>query len=283
MKSGKLSTQYFLKITEVFKKNTWTIVSGEEENSLFNRYCERMLAIGENKKKDLMLELTERYLWIPTEDYSGNLIAALIKLFSMKTEISETTKIYVMQLISPEDIGKVKSSSMLLYSFNDVKFRYDTNLSKYKFEVANDISQISTYLSTTDSILILVDDYIGTGETAEKSIIHMLNNKVDINKIAIVSLVAQEQGINYLQKYGICVAANIVRKRGISDFCTGEALRNKIKLMKEIENKMAVKEKYSLGYGNSEALVTMCRTPNNTFPLFWAEKGNMPIAPFPRD
>ncbi len=52
--------------------------------------------------------------------------------------------------------------------------------------------------------------------------------------------------------------------------------------MEEIEDKMSVKRNYRLGYGQSEALVTMCRTPNNTFPVFWEEKGNMKLAPFPR-
>lgn len=53
--------------------------------------------------------------------------------------------------------------------------------------------------------------------------------------------------------------------------------------MKQIETKMYIQDKFRFGYCKSESLVTMCRTPNNTFPVFWEEKGNMKTAPFPRN
>ena len=68
----------------------------------------------------------------------------------------------------------------------------------------------------------------------------------------------------------------------LKDYYTDEEAEHRLKLMEEIEDKMSVKRNYRLGYGQSEALVTMCRTPNNTFPVFWEEKGNMKLAPFPR-
>lgn len=37
-----------------------------------------------------------------------------------------------------------------------------------------------------------------------------------------------------------------------------------------------------LGYAESEALVTMIKTPNNTFPFYWYEKNSNSYAPFPR-
>ena len=200
----------------------------------------------------------------------------------MKPEINEKTKIYIMPLVSPEDEGKTKSSSMLVYLFNSVKLRHDNVLSKYKFEIIDKNENLSLYLENKDAILVLADDYVGTGETAEKCLLHILKMKVEINQIAIVSLVAQQMGLDYLSKYTICVSASVVRQRGISDFYEDEILHENIQLMREIEDKMSIREKYKFGYKKSEALVTMCRTPNNTFPIFWEESGNMKIAPFPR-
>ena len=85
-----------------------------------------------------------------------------------------------------------------------------------------------------------------------------------------------------MSKYTVCVSASVVRQRGISDFYEDEILHENIQLMREIEDKMSIREKYKFGYKKSESLVTMCRTPNNTFPIFWEESGNMKIAPFPR-
>lgn len=282
-KKRELSTQYLIRISQIFEKNNWLIESKEDaKDSLFNRFCERILEINENKKRDLVLELTERYLWVQEEQYIHYLIDAVKKMMQMKPEIKEKTKIYIMPLVSPEDEGKTKSSSMLVYLFNSVKLRHDNVLSKYKFEIIDKNENLPQYLKNKDAILVLADDYIGTGETAEKCLLHILKMKVEISQIAIVSLVAQKMGLDYLSKYTVCVSASVVRQRGISDFYEDEILHENIQLMREIEDKMSIKEKYKFGYKKSEALVTMCRTPNNTFPIFWEESGNMKIAPFPR-
>jgi hypothetical protein len=282
-KKRELSTQYLIRISQIFEKNNWLIESKEDaKDSLFNRFCERILEINENKKRDLVLELTERYLWVQEEQYIYYLIDAVKKMMQMKPEINEKTKIYIMPLVSPKDEGKTKSSSMLVYLFNSVKLRHDNVLSRYKFEIIDKNENLSLYLENKDAILVLADDYVGTGETAEKCLLHILKMKVEISQIAIVSLVAQQMGLDYLSKYTVCVSASVVRQRGISDFYEDEILHENIQLMREIEDKMSIREKYKFGYKKSEALVTMCRTPNNTFPIFWEESGNMKIAPFPR-
>ncbi len=282
-KKRELSTQYLIRISQIFERNNWLIESKEDaKDSLFNRFCERILEINENKKRDLVLELTERYLWVQEEQYIYYLIDAVKKMIQMKPEINEKTKIYIMPLVSPEDEGKIKSSSMLVYLFNSVKLRHDNVLSRYKFEIIDKNENLSLYLENKDAILVLADDYVGTGETAEKCLLHILKMKVEISQISIVSLVAQQMGLDYLSKYTVCVSASVVRQRGISDFYKDEILHENIQLMKEIEDKMSIREKYKFGYKKSEALVTMCRTPNNTFPIFWEESGNMKIAPFPR-
>lgn len=282
-KKRELSTQYLIRISQIFEKNNWLIESKEDaKDSLFNRFCERILEINENKKRDLVLELTERYLWVQEEQYIYYLIDAVKKMMQMKPEINEKTKIYIMPLVSPEDEGKTKSSSMLGYLFNSVKLRHDNVLSRYKFEIIDKNENLSLYLENKDAILVLADDYVGTGETAEKCLLHILKMKVEISQIAIVSLVAQQMGLDYLSKYTVCVSASVVRQRGISDFYEDEILHENIQLMREIEDKMSIREKYKFGYKKSEALVTMCRMPNNTFPIFWEESGNMKIAPFPR-
>lgn len=55
--------------------------------------------------------------------------------------------------------------------------------------------------------------------------------------------------------------------------------------MKRIGKKLKVKNKMYLGYKESEGLVTMIKTPNNTLPFYWDEgkrDGKFMMAPFPR-
>ena len=51
--------------------------------------------------------------------------------------------------------------------------------------------------------------------------------------------------------------------------------------MESIEEKIKAHDNEKLGYMGSEALITLARTPNNTFPVFWKQKNNKK-APFPR-
>lgn len=281
MKNRKeLSAQYLLRIYNIFKKNNWDIECTDDKNmSMFNRFCQRVLDIGENNKRDLFLELSERYLWLTQDNYLQALIDVLKKLVN---DIEKDTKIYVMPLISPDDIGKAKSSMFLTYLFNDVKIRYDDKLGKYKFEPIYDIKVVQNKMKSDKAILVFVDDFIGTGHTAEKCFqsVNLLDNI--LNRTMVLALVAQEEGVKCIESFGIKVYSGEVRKKGITDYYDVKEAKEKIILMEEIEEKMSIKKEYRFGYGASEALVTMCRTPNNTFPVFWEEKGNMKLAPFPR-
>lgn len=282
-KKNKLSAQYFLSIRKVFEDKQWEINdSQEEQESHFNRYCERISLIKENEKKDLILDLTDRYLWVKVDEYMKLLIDSFEKMLDSNPQIANCEKIYVTALISPGDKGKYKSSPMLVYQFNSLDLRYHPKISQIKIEILHDIKFLPDSFKSRNEFLLLADDYIGTGETAEKCVENLIKNNIEPDKIIIFSLVAQEQGLDLLKKYNIYTTTSIVRKKGISDYYIGEDLDRNIRLMEDIENRLGIKSKYRFGYGKSESLVTMCRTPNNTFPIFWEENENMKIAPFPR-
>lgn len=282
-KKNKLSAQYFLRIRKVFEDKHWEINdSQEEQESHFNRYCERISLIKENEKKDLILDLTDRYLWVKVDEYMKLLIDLFEKMLDSNPQIANCEKIYVTTLVSPRDKDKSKSAQMLVYQFNSSTLRYHKKISKIKIEILHDIKDLPDSFRYGNEFLLLADDYIGTGETAEKCIKYLIENNIEANRLIVFSLVAQEQGLNLLKKYNIYTTTSIVRKKGISDYYIGEDLDRNIRLMEDIENRLGIKSKYRFGYGKSESLVTMCRTPNNTFPIFWEENENMKIAPFPR-
>ena len=81
---------------------------------------------------------------------------------------------------------------------------------------------------------------------------------------------------------GIPVFADIVREKGISDKFESEEAGQKLDEMKKISKLLHVPKKLSLGYLDSESLVAMNKTPNNTFPVYWYEGKGHSHAPFPR-
>ena len=207
------------------------------------------------------------------------------ELVSEYEKLTSDTKVYVMMLIAPKDEGKTKSSAMLLYLFNDTRLRIDPRFSHYRFEIISDKESLHQKMDDKDAVLVLVDDYIGTGDTAVACIEQLDKLGIKMEQIAILSLVAQEEGKKKIEEKGIFFCTSNLRNKGISDYYEGKELEKNVRLMQKIEKDLKVGEKSRFGYGQSEALVTMCRTPNNTFPVFWYEPKlgiKKKLAPFPR-
>ena len=141
-----------------------------------------------------------------------------------------------------------------------------------------------------NAIVIFVDDYIGSGETAvnviedyKEEFQGLINFTEDCNVI-ISAIVVQEQGVQFINDHlgEVEVIADIIRQRGISDKYEAEDLEAKVGMMENMEKRAGCKAKFSFGHNRTEGLVTfMDKTPNNTFPVFWHETSTKP-APFPR-
>ena len=281
-----LSPQQLISISSVFNDNGWKIKKElNPEDSLFNRFCERMLEVKDEEGQALFLDLAKRYLWLSSDFYFMNLLKALEHLVSEYEKLTSDTKVYVMMLIAPKDEGKTKSSAMLLYLFNDTRLRIDPRFSHYRFEIISDKESLHQKMDDKDAVLVLVDDYIGTGDTAVACVEQLDKFGIKMEQIAILSLVAQEEGKKKIEEKGIFFCTSNLRNKGISDYYEGKELEKNVRLMQKIEKDLKVGEKSRFGYGQSEALVTMCRTPNNTFPVFWYEPElgiKKKLAPFPR-
>lgn len=281
-----LSPQQLISISSVFNDNGWKIKKElNPEDSLFNRFCERMLEVKDEEGQALFLDLAKRYLWLSSDFYFINLLKALEHLVSEYEKLTSDTKVYVMMLIAPKDEGKTKSSAMLLYLFNDTRLRIDPRFSHYRFEIISDKESLHQKMDDKDAVLVLVDDYIGTGDTAVACVEQLDKLGIKMEQIAILSLVAQEEGKKKIEEKGIFFCTSNLRNKGISDYYEGKELEKNVRLMQKIEKDLKVGEKSRFGYGQSEALVTMCRTPNNTFPVFWYEPElgiKKKLAPFPR-
>lgn len=157
---------------------------------------------------------------------------------------------------------------------------------RYNWTEKNFLNNLSTigqapYRLKAGQNLILIDDFIGTGNTVERKIKWLKSrikkiNKPDI-KIFLVSLACMQGALNVIKSLKIKFFAPIILKKGISDYYEGEMLKNNIHNMKNLESKLhpIYKNlhlfKYNFGYGKAESLFSIegVNVPNNVFPIFW--------------
>lgn len=276
-------------LTKIFDSKKWPIDDPEakEWQDLFDRFC-KLLSLLSDEEQNLVLTLTEDFLWCQWTIYEKLLREAVEKIESKS--IGNRKYIFLVPLLSKEDIerGENKSGNMITslmqYNvipstaiFNDTKIISLTSLDKISYR----------YADRENSLIIFLDDFIGSGTTADKCIKYYNEYyRIENELVLIIALVAQEQGIDVIRKLGLNVYAAIIRTRGISDSARFPNIGRAIRIMKNIEDKLLINGKYLFGYGRCEALVTMMkRTPNNTFPLYWCSRGKNKLAwpaPFPR-
>ena len=278
MAADKLKFDNLYSLGKVFQGNGWDIIQ-DRPNSRFSKYA-RLLEHLEVNEQKLILELTKRFKYFDISSYKELLCKALEKILMTFTK----EKFYVFPAMVRKDAGKIKSATTVYYQFRGDTLGEHVDLKSSKFhcfEDEKDFSQKKT-LKKNEKILI-VDDFIGSGETMVEVALDIMDQYSFINQkdIVFLSLVAHEKGIKYLNYYG-CVDVFYALKinRGISDYYEGEQRQLNTETMQQIEAKIkGLKDKFKFGYEQCEALLHMERIPNNTFPIYWCWKG---VSPYKR-
>lgn len=279
MTKSKVSAKILLKLKEIFEELGWDT----KEDPAFNRFS-KTLEFLDSDQQELFLELTRNFLKIDIAKYHVYLRKALRKIG--QSILSNIETIYIAPLIAKKDLGKSKSSTMVSRFLVGRELGAKEILGVKSLFLIDRLSDFK-FPDKNNWLFILVDDFVGTGETASEAIDELLQDfQIDQNKIIVLSLVAQETGYLRVSGKGLNFICAELRKKGISDGYLSPTKERYISIMKSIEDLIRVKDEFRFGYRGSEALITLDRTPNNTFPVYWLEKkiqGKRFVAPFPRD
>ncbi|SMC52340.1 phosphoribosyltransferase-like protein [Moheibacter sediminis] len=279
--SSEKSISYLIELDKIFEEKKWK----EKENytDVFEALSNFSNIVFENDEEyNLFLELLERFHWISLNDYYNACRQLLIDLI---TELNTNNQnIYIFPIITKVQQSKVKSGNFIAYLIKSL-IPTIPNSDVYKFEDINAFSQIPNIRFRKSDILLLVDDFIGSGETLENCIKDIgTTNKNIGDKIRILTIAIRMDTHERLsKKYKIY--KNIEVLKGISDYNTGDDVLDKKNVMRNIEKRIFTSiDEYSLGFKESESLITLLRTPDNTFPIFWSNyKKQINLRPpFPR-
>lgn len=273
--NDSISFSQYAKLRALFEQKNWEI-DEELEISTFERYFNTLSKLSV-EQQDFMLQLSSRFLHIEQTKYLKELLDPLKEL---RTNYPNSNLVF-LPCLPKEDQGKTKSCSAVLYQLKGTTIKKYMTLGKYY--VCESVSeQILKTLENQDFKIVLVDDFVGTGETAIGAVnyVREICPFLDNNEyIKVLCIVAMKDSINKLHNNGVDLYCSHIESKGISDFYSGEELVKAKEYMESIEDMIKTKPKYHFGYGESEALVCMERCPNNTFPIYWATKN---LAPYER-
>lgn len=280
---SNIHSDKFLKILSIFEEKKWSIENKQYSDGIFDDFCS-MLSKYNDEQQTLIIELAEKFLWVGINEYPSYLKSLFEQIASDKNNIIDKSKtIIIIPLSAPEDFGKVKSSSFLTYLIKGDIVHIERMFTNKKIMVLDNYNWIiENKNQMKNSIIFLVDDYVGTGETAESAINYLIEQGLVKSELFIATLFSQQSGYEKIIEDKINIYCSEIRKKGITDFYTEEEVARKLNIMESIEKIIKVKPKYKFGYGQSEALISLTRTPNNTFPVYWLECKKIPIVPFAR-
>lgn len=152
-----VSVSHYTRLENIFQKKNWDHELASDK--IKQRYIDNLSILVFNEQT-LFLDLTERFTWITSEQYKKELVKTLFFL----CEKNKGKKLYFTRCVGKKDLKKNKSSNHVLYLFKVHVMRYHISL---PYQTVDDIRSIKlSELNDGSALLVLVDDFIGTGDTA---------------------------------------------------------------------------------------------------------------------
>ena len=239
----------------------------EKKEALSNMLFEECKWI---RTREMLIEIVSNFFYLSTQGYMQSLEALALEVIAEKNIESET------QIVAMAGGADSDSSQSVLY---DLKYLF-TKLGWKSFKgVSSFGSAYKTYTRFGHKNIIVVDDFVGSGQTVigrHAELLRVFNNAgVEEVKVSFKILVSTEFGLGAVKAAGIEVTAQHVIKKAIDDYYH-EALAGEYRdLMVAFEGCLSKEfngiEMPSLGYNGAQA--AYCReqtnSPNSVFPVFW--------------
>ena len=272
------------KVRQIFTAKNWPIdekdqLSGEGP---FERTI-RMLTQLDKEEANLLLNLLNRFVRFEFDQYLVEMKKMVMQL--VKAVAPQRIAIVPIKSLKDSIDGRSKSGDMMGVIARTAFAGWPVRVESYNNLEA---ARVQAFVGQLNSYIVGVDDFIGTGNTAASFIencLRLFPNQLSHLKLA--SLVSLEQGARLIQSRGCDLYCLHKFGKGISDYVEWNPndKRRYVGTMGKIEDRIGVRSEFRMGYGRSEGLVKMMRTPNNTFPVFWvtnAYNGAPWPATFPR-
>ena len=258
---SKIDADDFERLTNLNLKHEWlTYNSG----ALFELWC----LSDEECQKQLIEFLIDNYEYIDSKKLTQGCqtISAHIQ---NEWKLSPKNSFLLATCDSKEPDG----SQSLIQNLKN-KFSVEWKASNFYNSLVTGVHEISN-----DSVIILVDDFIGTGNKINRKLNYVKSviterklKNIDIKIVSLASMIFSKEALNKLNTEYFSV---YWLKKGVSELPPEKNRDDAVKSMEALEEKL--KKKYhgkylpKFGYKKSESLFALesYNVPNNVFPIFW--------------
>lgn len=275
--ANNITPTILIKLSEIFEEKAWDN-NQEQEYSLFNRMS-RTLSFLTLEEQNVFLKILGLVDYYTLLDYEKLLIDVLKKIDEVT---GDNLKFFFVPIISNKDAKEVKSSMLVTYLLKANSIKYHDKLFKMHKTIKYELSSSDIRnINTKNKIVVLVDDFIGTGDSTIIAANNLLSAGLEKDKIIVMSLVTLEKGKIKVESEGYNFYCSKVAEP-VSAKINSNDLDSIHENIKNITKKLKTNKKNEfLGFNESEALVSMIRTPNNSLNMLWSGNIKKNI-PFPR-
>lgn len=268
--TSKIEIEDFVKLTRLYKDFDWLEY---EPEALYELWC-----LSENdEQKELLEFLIRNFSFVKSSDLNkiGYEIAGEIeKKWQLK---SNNTFI-----VATCDNSKPDGSQFVVQSIKN-KFSSSWREANFYNSIAVAANEIED-----NSTIVLVDDFIGTGDTIKRKFDYIVKTLSDRGiknfTIKVVSIAAMNFAKLVLDSLSIEYFSHYWLLKGIREMIqsprTSIAITSMEKLEEKLQKRYLGKQIPKFGYKQSEALFALeaFNVPNNVFPIFWWPqlKGGLP-------
>ena len=269
-----VSAGELVRLKRIFSSHGW------EDETRFNRFTELLVHLNKDERQ-LVFQLTEDFLDYDITRYQPG-FKKLVKQLSLKA-LSQFKHLVLLPVKTAkhEVRRQVKSGHIAVYmASRDV--RALANANGLLFVQAEHASVIKKLPETEPALIVLIDDFVGSGATAKDAHVDIRDNFARPNdQIVVVSLIGLKIAESLLNTHKIEYIFLETRGKGITDSISIVDKSKAGALMTNLEKDIGVSSDFRWGWEKSEALVNVLYCPNNTFPIYWWPKEQWPN-PFER-
>jgi len=253
----KLFDKYF----KILPKQNWL---AEKESELMNMVS----SCKSSQQQDLVFSLLEDFQYVGSEILNRYIESIADYVINDSGFDIKRTQIVGMAMDDNPD-----SSQWILQQLKSIMTKKGWNNVKIttRFDKAVKIMN-----SETLNQLVLVDEFIGSGQSVEGRI-NLLKARAKTDyEIKACFIAGMEFGIERVVNSFADFKCFIPLKKAISEIMADEKRNDAIIYMRELESTLLPKindkelSTYHFGYNGAEALYSsICNTPNSVFPYFW--------------
>jgi hypothetical protein len=235
---------------------------------LSNELGELWSEFSDNKQRELIAELLNRFKYVETSDLRAEIT---VLLESKIQEWNLTPNTCIVTSLSTK--SRTNSGELMLSLIRNVFPNTGWSANNFITKVEDALLGIQE-----DWTLLLVDDFTGTGDTIIELLGDIRNSlktkKLSNVRIYYLSIAIMNFAVKAVEESVDGFAFLYSLKKGISDFDNDVIRNTNIDIMKGMENGLHHSRyfpTYSFGYGRSEALFSFegASVPDNVFPIFW--------------